>query len=200
MGSVPEAVHAKKAGGRRPGGRTARVRRAVFDATLDLLASGGYAAMTVEAVAARAGVNKTTVYRNWPTRTALLLAAAEDRSEALISIAQTGDAERDLVTFLQSVAANISSPIGRALVLSTLADPATQQVDRARVAFWAHRFDAARPLIRSALGQRRVTASETDEFVEMLIGPLFLRVFVTGERVDRAYIRHVVSRALAAWR
>jgi AcrR family transcriptional regulator len=48
----------------------------VFNATLTLLAEEGVPGLTFEAVAAAAGVNKTTLYRNWPTRTALILAAA----------------------------------------------------------------------------------------------------------------------------
>ena len=53
---------------RRPGGRSARVRSAVLMAALDALADGGYGSFTCEAVAERAGVHKTTVYRRWGKR------------------------------------------------------------------------------------------------------------------------------------
>jgi DNA-binding transcriptional regulator YbjK len=53
--------------GVRTGGRSARVREAILAATFRELIDSGYAAMSVEAVAARAGVNKTTIYRRWPT-------------------------------------------------------------------------------------------------------------------------------------
>ena len=66
-------------GTRRPGGRSARVRSAVLAATLEVLVETGYDGMTVDAVAARAGVHKTTVYRRWPTKAALVAAAAADR-------------------------------------------------------------------------------------------------------------------------
>jgi AcrR family transcriptional regulator len=59
----------------RPGGRTARTAEAVFRETLDLFAEGGWSAVNIETVAERAGVHKTTIYRRWPTRGALIAAA-----------------------------------------------------------------------------------------------------------------------------
>ena len=183
---------------RRPGGRSARIRRAVFDATLTLLAERGLPALTFEAVAAAAGVNKTTLYRNWPNRTALILAAAKNRSEALIVTRSTGDPERDLVAFLGSVADNITSPLGRALVVAALSEADSPEVRSAREAFWRSRFQAAGDLAREALNRgRSASRAEVGAFIERLIGPLFLRVFVTGAPVNRTLIRAVVRTALA---
>ena len=78
------------------------MRRAVFDATLRLLAEGGYGALSMDAVAAAAGVNKTTVYRNWPTRAALILVAAEDRSATVINTRVSGHPEADLLAFFDT--------------------------------------------------------------------------------------------------
>jgi len=184
---------------KRPGGRNGRVRRAVFDATLDVLAGSGYSSLTIDSVAAAAGVNKTTIYRNWPTKAALILAAAEDRSEALITTKSTGDPKRDLVAFLTSVAENITSPLGRALVISTLNEADDPDVRRARDTFWQHRFEAASDLIRAATKSGRFSSGlDVDFFIERLIGPLYLRVFITGAPVDRRFIRDTVAAALRA--
>jgi AcrR family transcriptional regulator len=165
---------------------------------LTLLAEQGAGALSIEAVAAAAGVNKTTIYRNWPTRADLILAAAKDRSEALIATRSTGSAERDLVAFLKSVAANITSPLGRALVIATLSDADSPAVRSAREAFWRARFQAAGDLVRKALaGGPSATDTQVGAFIERLIGPLFLRVFITGAPVDDAFIRAVVRTALA---
>ncbi|MEV3975004.1 helix-turn-helix domain-containing protein [Streptomyces sp. NPDC050698] len=51
----------------RPGGRSARVRKAVLAATAAELSERGFAAMTIEDIAARSGVHKTTIYRRWST-------------------------------------------------------------------------------------------------------------------------------------
>ena len=181
----------------RPGGRSARVRRAVFDATLDLLVRDGYQYLSIDSVAAAAGVNKTTIYRNWPTKTALILAAAEDRSEALITIAVTGDPEHDLIAYLRSAADNITSPLGRALVIATLDRGDDQDVVEARAAFWKHRFRAAGDLVRAAIGDGGAFSdADVDSFIERLVGPLYLRVFITGSPVDDEFIRDTVRSAL----
>jgi len=193
----PIAGAARKAVARRPGGRSARVRRAVFDATLDLLAGSGYSSLTIDSVAAAAGVNKTTVYRNWPTKVELILAAVKDRSEALITTRSTGDPEGDLVAFLTSVAGSITSPLGRALVVSTLNEADDPDVRMAREEFWRQRFQAAGDLIRAATKDGHDSgSSDVQIFVERLIGPLFLRVFITGAPVDDAFIRDTVRAAL----
>jgi AcrR family transcriptional regulator len=187
----PQAV------GRRLGGRSARIRRAVFDAALRLLAEGGYHALTMEAVSAAAGVNKTTVYRNWPTKAVLVRAAAEDRSEALISTETTGDPEHDLVAFLTSVAENATSPIGQALVIGALNESVDPQVIRERASFWEHRFHAAGDLIRSAMNDGSPgNPSDVDAIIEHLIGPVFLRAFVTGRPIDRSFIKRTVRAAV----
>ena len=195
--AIPTAPVAREAVAKRPGGRSARVRRAVFDATLDLLAGGGYSSLTINSIAAAAGVNKTTVYRNWPTKVDLILAAVKDRSETLITTRNTGDPEGDLVAFLTSVAGSIMSPLGRALVLATFNEADDPDVRTARQEFWRLRFQAASDLIRAATKDGHASGdSDVQLFIERLIGPLFLRVFITGAPVDDAFIRLTVRTAL----
>jgi AcrR family transcriptional regulator len=181
----------------RPGGRTARVRRAVFEAALDLLARDGFQSLTIDAIAAKAGVNKTTIYRNWPTKAELILAAAEDRSEAMITTESTGNAERDLITFVKSVVDSITSPLGRALVIASINASDDPEVREAKGAFWRHRFEATRDFVREAIrGAGLDEGSDVDLFIERLVGPLYLRVFITGAPVDDRFIRRTVSAAL----
>jgi AcrR family transcriptional regulator len=181
---------------RRPGGRSARVRRLVLDATLALIANDGFQSLTIDSVASLAGVNKTTIYRNWPSKTALILDAARDRSESMITTRITGDPERDLVALLGSVAENITSPVGRALVIATLNGADDAEVREARDEFWRGRFEAARDLVRAAINDGILSDSEVDAFIERLVAPLYLRVFITGMPVDDAFIREMVTRAL----
>ena len=82
-------------GTRRPGGRTARNRAAIFQATLTELARHGYADLSFEAIAAQAGVHKSTLYRRWRTRDRLVAAAFMDISQRRVDVADTGDIDRD---------------------------------------------------------------------------------------------------------
>ena len=174
----------------RPGGRSARVRRAVFDATLELLTADGYPALSIEAVATAAGVNKTTIYRNWPTKARLVQAAAQDRSASVIEIKPTGDLEQDLRRTLASVADYVASPIGRALVIATVSASDDPEVREAQAQFWKTRFEAARTLLMPA-----VSEAAADEIIEHLIAPVFLRSFVTGAHFDKAFIARVANSA-----
>src|SRR5262245_60454316 len=100
---------------RRPGGRSARVRADVLTAALDTLIAAGWSGFTIEAVATRAGVHKTTVYRRWGTREDLLLDALLARSAERVEIPHTGDPAEDLRALLRAVRDNLSTPVGEAL-------------------------------------------------------------------------------------
>ena len=94
-------------------GRAARVIEAVFEATGAELADKGYAALRVEDVAERAGVNKTTIYRRWPQKKDLVIAAMKSMTLPP-HVAPTGSIERDLLVALKNVVAYATSPAGRA--------------------------------------------------------------------------------------
>ena len=96
MGVAADGL-ARRTVGARTGGRSERVVRDVLRATIDELARSGYAALRVDDVAARAGVNKTTVYRRWPTKTDLVAAAIRASAGQHEPVPDTGSARRDLV-------------------------------------------------------------------------------------------------------
>ena len=75
--------------------RVARSRAAVLDATVDLLGEVGHGGTTVEAIAERSGVAKTTIYRHWPSRAPLLIDAFHCRVEH-VEATPTGDVRADL--------------------------------------------------------------------------------------------------------
>ncbi|MFC7898460.1 TetR/AcrR family transcriptional regulator [Streptomyces sp. NPDC057381] len=75
--------------------RQAHVTRAVLDAVVDLVAESGMGALTMDAVAARAGVSKPAMYRRWPTKQDLVIAAAESRIGPL-TVPDMGDFRAEL--------------------------------------------------------------------------------------------------------
>lgn len=97
------ANRAPKFGGVRTGGRSARVVEQALEATLQLLGEVGYAALRFDEVAERSGVNKTTLYRRWPTKPQLVTAALNCFHDPA-GAADTGDLQRDLTDmFVASV-------------------------------------------------------------------------------------------------
>src|SRR3954447_26979467 len=102
----------------RLGGRSARVRQAVLDAAFAELDEHGYASFSIEAVARRSGVHKTTIYRRWPTREALLVYALDSRSDRHLPVPNTGSVRADLCQFGELVLAKLTSTHGNALLKS----------------------------------------------------------------------------------
>ena len=102
----------------RPGGRSARIREAVLNAAFAELGEKGYDGFSMEAVARRSGVHKTTVYRRWPTRDALVVDALDSRAHRHSPISRTGSLRADLRLFAEDVFAKLSSPHGKAMLKS----------------------------------------------------------------------------------
>ena len=96
MTTLPEQVK-RKAG--RP--RSARSHQAILKATIELLTEEGIEAMSIEAIAARAGVGKTTIYRRWASKTDLVIDAL-DLLRSEVPLIDTGDLRSDLIAVLQS--------------------------------------------------------------------------------------------------
>src|SRR3954470_7765928 len=128
-------------GEQRPGGRSARVRAAVLSATLEVLVETGYDGLSVDAVAARAGVHKTTVYRRWPTKAELVAAAAADRSEQPVPVPDTGSLAGALAALGHSIAGNVSPELGAGLARTIIAAAAaSDEVAQVNREFWTLRL------------------------------------------------------------
>lgn len=93
----------------------------VMRAVLDEMASAGYAALSIEAVAARANVNKTTIYRRWPTKLDLVRAAFDCARPDRV-LPDTGTLRGDLVALVDEMAHDLTMPGGRAIVGRIMAD------------------------------------------------------------------------------
>jgi AcrR family transcriptional regulator len=166
---------------RRPGGRSARVRAAVLEATLEALGEVGLDGLSVGDVAARSGVHETSIYRRWGTRERLMVDALLSNSEQRLPIPDTGSLRGDLDAFASELAAYLSSPLGAALVraLATSDDAAVRE---GRAEFWQARHELAKEMIERAIARGEVPATTDPRLVlEALIGPLHFRALLTGE-------------------
>jgi AcrR family transcriptional regulator len=186
----------------RTGGRSARVREALLAAALNELIVSGYAALRVEAVAARAGVSKTTVYRRWPTLDDLLVDALTTWSQDPIPIPDTGSVETDLLALGRALADLLNDGFGRPIAAVTLSAGlgATALRDAIR-----HFFDQqclrGAPLVARAIDRSELPADiNTDALLSTFRAPLFYRMLTAGERIDDRLIAQAVRVTLAAAR
>ena len=114
----------------RPGGRATRVVSSVLQATVEELARLGYQALRVEDVAIRASVNKTTIYRRWPTKTDLVLAALHEASNDLDFIPDTGSVRGDMLALLEHTSHMNDSTAVRAFISLILAEFVAPEIAR----------------------------------------------------------------------
>src|SRR5262250_1094302 len=143
--------------GRRPGGRSARVRSSVLHAAFQVLMKKGIDAFTIAEVAARAGVHETSIYRRWGTKHELARDACLHQAEGALPMPDTGSLRSDLVALLERLVALLNSPEGR--VLLTLSLSQHPHVVAARHAHWRRRFGLLRTIFREGDVARRVSAS-----------------------------------------
>jgi len=166
-------------------------------ATLELLGEVGFDALRVDEVAQRSEVNKTTIYRRWPTRDALV-------HDALISLTQhplperTGDLQADLIALVKAGLEWLMTPLGRGIarvITSAAPDgPLRQIVFQLRETIMSSRA----ALIADAVADGRLPAGTDARFVADLIhAGVYTRVFKFGEEPDPARVEAVVRVILA---
>jgi AcrR family transcriptional regulator len=191
-----------QAGSVRPGGRTARTRAAVFDAALEELADRGWDQVSVESIAARARVHKTTVYRRWGGKARLVAEALEAAAERRIQVPDRGNIDQELRALARAVLAILTSRDGaatvRALVAGAQGSPEVARVVRR---FWATRLAQVGPIADRAVARGQLPqGTDPDDLMRHLAAPLFHRLLVTAEPLTQAAADQAAAAALAAAR
>jgi AcrR family transcriptional regulator len=182
---------------RRPGGRSARVRKAVLDAALTSLLTDGFERVSVAAIAAEAGVAESTVYRRWATKSSLVAAAIGELAASENPTPNTGSLEQDLRVVLNQILAVIGRPEIERLVraLAALGDD-VPGIAEARAEFFATRVAGMRDILDRAVARGEIReGADAVEVLETLVAPAYLRLLMTGLPLDRALARRAVRAA-----
>ena len=169
----------------------------------DLLVERGYAGVTIEGIAARAGVAKQTIYRWWPSKFEILMDTFLEDAAGALQIPDTGTVEEDLRQHLRKVAEFLSGePAGK--VMLALIGQAQQDADVAHT-FQQRFLDERRALDRTIL-ERGVARGELpgdtdlELTIDMIYGPVYHRVLLTGLPIDDRFIDGLVGHVLVAIR
>jgi AcrR family transcriptional regulator len=185
---------------RPPQRRGEPVVQRVLDATIDLLAEVGYDRLTVPEVADRAGLNKTSVYRRWPTKQALVGAALGRSLGHDAPLPDTGSLATDMVAMMTAAAQWAETPVGRgvARMLARDVDPEVREVSRSLMA-----RHAAGPvtLFRRACARGEIPDSADVELALLVIaGALAQRGLVEEGPADPAFIERLARFVVAGLR
>jgi AcrR family transcriptional regulator len=172
---------------RRPGRpRDARNDRAILEATLEILREHGYRGLTIDGVAAKAGVGRPTVYRRWPSKPALVVAALVDSSRLAVPAPDTGSLRRDLIAIQRHQVELMNSPDNRRVTAGLIAD-LTNDPDLAEsyvTQYLAPRRATVWQVLQRGADRGELAPDVDFAFVyDLLVGPLFMRAVVWGEQL-----------------
>jgi len=188
-----------RVGEQRPGGRAARVRAGVLAATTELLNTVGYERTSIEDVAARAGVHKTTVYRRWDSKAELVADAVRLDAEQAVPMDDTGTLAGDLQALAHNVAASVGSAEGATRSRSIVA--ASTHSDELMVemhAFWAERLGLAEVIVERAVERGELpVGTDANLIIEAVVGPIWLRLLLTGEPIDADFADRISALVAA---
>ncbi|MGJ6960958.1 TetR/AcrR family transcriptional regulator [Streptosporangium sp. G11] len=189
-----------------PARRSEQSRQAILSAAFDLVAEAGYAKLTVEAIAARAGVGKQTIYRWWPSKGAVFVDAVLSQTGGEggdLALPDTGDLGADLRVVLRAIVDEYNDPrldaMSRALTVESLNDPGINTEITGRI--MGPHLEATRDRLRGAQQAGQVAEdADLGVAVELLYGPIFHRWILRTAPLTHEYADTVVEFALRALR
>ena len=199
---VPAAGEPAKAA-RGPGRpRDAGRDEAILSATFTILLERGYRALTIDGVAAAAGVGRPTIYRRWPSKAALAVAALVQSTRLAIPVRDRGSLRAELVAVQRHQISLMNSPESRRVTSGLVADLVD---DPALAETYVREYLVPRRAAVWEVLQRGVDRGElrpdTDfAFVyDLLIGPLFMRAVVWGQTLSRDAAEQTADAVLATF-
>jgi AcrR family transcriptional regulator len=200
----PGAPGSEATPGSRRGGRprSSAAEQAILQATRELLVETGVQGLTIQGVAARAGVAKTTIYRRWRDKDELALAVVLDMVEQVVELPELGDTRAELTAFVTAAVEVLGSTLmGRVMqgLVSDLAtDPELARAFRERVV--SVRNAEVERLVERGIARgdlRPGTDPETAH--ELLIAPVYYRLLLTGRPLTPAFAKRNVDAVMRAF-
>lgn len=183
----------------RRSGRSQRTHRAVMTAAAELLAENGYVSVTIEGVAARASVAKTTIYRWWPTKAAIFMELYNELAAETLTALDTGSVEQDLRNLFQGMFKLFTTTSAGPAMVGMIAE-AQSNLEVAK-SFWeqfmVHRRNVTRKILERGVDRGELQADlDIDLTIDVLSGPIWYRLLLEHAPLDDYYADGVVHQVL----
>ncbi len=185
---------------KRPPGRprSEQARQAILRSTSRLLQRTGFAELSIEAIAARAGVGKATVYRWWPDKGALVVDAFASSAEDELHFPDSGSVYKDMTLQMNQFLAILRSRRGRvvsAVIAGGQSDPDLMQAFRER--FLKPRRQEAYQTLRRGIERGELPGNlDPDLLLDILYGAIYMRFLIRHDQLSEEYIADVCSLVL----
>ena len=189
-----------KVTGERLDPRQARTRERVYAAALDVLRREGIGATTFDAIAQHAGVARSTLYRNWPSRDALLHEAIEEQAPFPVTLPDEPTVARLQATLQQIATALSTSSWGWVLPAAIAATDASPALSEGYRSFTAGLRAAFTAIVNDGKKAGELPPGLDEEnFADTLLGPLFYRRLIRHLPTGPTWIRGHLQRTLSAF-
>ena len=177
--------------------RIARTRTVVFAAAIEIVAERGFAGASIDAIAQRAGVARSTIYRNWPTRVDLLLEAVGSELDPIESLAM-GDLRTELAAIGTHLAELLTSQRMGSVVASIILEARRDsELEELRQRFLASRRDAMNAVIGAAIARGDLPPDiDVQRAGDELAAQVLFQALVLRADVDRSHVLDLVDRWL----
>jgi AcrR family transcriptional regulator len=178
--------------------RDPRTRAAILAAARALLDKGGLTAVTIEAIAAKAGVSRPTIYRYWPNAPAVAMAAFLEASGAPAAGKTSRSPLTALRAQLHAVADAFAAPTGRSVAAMVAAAQSETELAKAfRNEFIARNRDAARELLERCVAERLVAPpADIDLALDQIFGALFYRLLMGHAPITRGFVDQLLDAVI----
>ena len=179
--------------------RSEESRQSILRSTLKLLQQdGGFAELSIEAIAADAGVGKTTVYRWWPTKAALVADAFSASADNELRFPDTGNVRSDMSLQMRRLIRIFRSDRGKivaALLAGGQSDEELIEAFRERF-LWPRRRQAYQTLQRGIDRGELPPDSDLDLVLDSLYGPIYMRFLIRHAKLDESFADEICGLVL----
>lgn len=177
--------------------RNVETHKSILSASYELLLETGFKAVTVDKIADRAKVSKATIYKWWPNKAAVVMDGFLSATAAKLPVPDTGSALNDILIHATSLARFLTSREG--IIITELVGEG--QFDSKLAKEYRTRYFQPRRLQAKHLLEKGIQRGELKETldielsIDLIYGPIFYRLLVTGDKLDDSYVHHLVMNA-----
>lgn len=173
-----------------------RSKKKILDAAIELLESTSYSALTIEAIAAKAGVGKTTIYRWWENKAYIILDAFLMTTDSRLVFDSDKSLHESFSDFLTNLAAVLDSKIGKSMLTIVTEN---EEIAKAFYTLYLQprRSDSIR-LLESGMNKGEIRSGmNLDGVLDMMFGPIYFHILIYKKNLDADYIHQLVSQVMA---
>lgn len=182
--------------------RSEKTKSDILNASYDLLIENGFAQITIEKIAERANVSKATIYKWWPNKAAVVIDGFLNATNTDLPTPDTGSTIKDMIIQVENFVKFLTSRKG-SVITEIIAEGQYDEklADIYRKAYFSPRRDISRKILERGILRGELRKDVNIEVsIDLIWGPVFYRLLITGEVIDNSFIKNIIDYAFQGMR